>query len=313
MFFGACLALMLCDAKKVIRQDGSRIIVMKNPTWKTELYGLYDTLKHEPFVILLFPMFWSSNWFYTYQGNAINVAYFNTRTRALNSFLYWFAQIVAASIIGPLLDMTYFRRTVRARSAWVILFILTMVIWGGGWAWQKNYTRESVDPETTDFQHWDWTHPGYVGPMFLYFFYGFYDAIWQGVIYWSVFAHLLPLPPPAAPSIHNPLVSSQLSLTPAPTSRYMGALSNSGRKGANFAGFYKGIQSAGAAVMWSVDFHNASYAAEFASNWGLLGGSLLIAAPVIFLRIKDHVDIADDLQNTDETVEDVLPIGHSEK
>ncbi|KAJ5807975.1 hypothetical protein N7474_009244 [Penicillium riverlandense] len=278
MFFGACLAIMLCDAKKVIRPDGSRVIVMKNPTWKSELYGLYDTLKHEPFVILLFPMFWSSNWFYTYQGSAINAAYFNTRTRALNSFLYWFAQIVAASIIGPLLDMTYFRRTVRARGAWAVLFILTMVIWGGGWAWQKNYTRESVDTKVTGFQVWDWTHPGYVGPMFLYFFYGFYDAAWQGVIYW-----------------------------------YMGALSNSGRKGANFAGFYKGIQSAGAAVVWSMDFHHASFAAEFASNWGLLGGSLLVAAPVIFLRIKDHVDIADDLQNTDETVEDVLPVGHAEK
>ncbi|EAU31587.1 conserved hypothetical protein [Aspergillus terreus NIH2624] len=277
MFFGACLALLLCDAKKVIRRDGSRVIVMKNPTWKTELYGLYDTLKNEPFVVLLFPMFWSSNWFYTYQGNAINVAYFNTRTRALNSFLYWFAQIAAATVIGPLLDMTYFRRSVRARGAWVILFVLTMVIWGGGWAWQKNYTRETVDVKK-GFEHWDWTHSGYAGPMFLYFFYGFYDAVWQGVIYW-----------------------------------YMGALSNSGRKGANFAGFYKGIQSAGAAVMWSIDFHNASFAAEFASNWGLLGGSLLVAAPVIWLRIKDHVDIETDLKNTDETVESVLPVGHPEK
>jgi Na+/melibiose symporter-like transporter len=202
MFLGACLALMLCDAKKIIRRDGSRVIVMKNPTWKTELYGLHDTLRNEPFVLLLFPMFWASNWFYTYQGNAINGAYFNVRTRALNSFLYWFAQIVAASIIGPLLDMTYFRRTVRARGAWAVLFILTMVIWGGGWAWQKNYTRESVNQKTTHFKPWDWSHPGYAGPMFLYFFYGFYDAVWQGVIYWSVFSHLLLLSRPASPPIH---------------------------------------------------------------------------------------------------------------
>lgn len=33
----------------------------------------------------------------------------------------------------------------------------------------------------------------------------------------------------------------------------MGALSNSGRKAANLAGFYKGIQSAGAAVFWRLD------------------------------------------------------------
>lgn len=33
----------------------------------------------------------------------------------------------------------------------------------------------------------------------------------------------------------------------------MGALSNSGRKAANLAGFYKGLQSAGAAVFWRLD------------------------------------------------------------
>jgi hypothetical protein len=30
----------------------------------------------------------------------------------------------------------------------------------------------------------DWTKPGYVGPMFLYLFYGFYDAAWQTCVYW---------------------------------------------------------------------------------------------------------------------------------
>lgn len=39
----------------------------------------------------------------------------------------------------------------------------------------------------------------------------------------------------------------------------MGALSNSGRKTANMAGFYKGIQSAGAAVFWALDGHKVAY------------------------------------------------------
>lgn len=39
----------------------------------------------------------------------------------------------------------------------------------------------------------------------------------------------------------------------------MGALSNSGRKTANMAGFYKGIQSAGAAVFWALDGAKVSY------------------------------------------------------
>lgn len=95
--------------------------------------------------------------------------------------------------------------------------------------------------------------------------------------------------------------------------RYMGSLSNSGRRSANLVGFYKGIQSAGAAVMWSLDSRKIPFMNEFASNWALLCGSILIASPLIFLRIKDHVDIQEDLQNTGETVEDVLPEGHAEK
>jgi hypothetical protein len=93
----------------------------------------------------------------------------------------------------------------------------------------------------------------------------------------------------------------------------MGALSNSGRKSANFVGFYKGIQSAGAAVMWSLDSNKLSFMSEFASNWALLSISLLCAAPVIFIKIKDHVTVEEDLVFSDETLADVLPAGHAEK
>lgn len=93
----------------------------------------------------------------------------------------------------------------------------------------------------------------------------------------------------------------------------MGALSNSGRKQANFVGFYKGIQSAGAAVMWSLDSNKTSYMNELISNWALLAGSLLIASPVILYAIKEHVAIDHDLADTGETLEDVLPSGHPEK
>jgi hypothetical protein len=44
----------------------------------------------------------------------------------------------------------------------------------------------------------------------------------------------------------------------------------------------------------------------FASTWGLLGGSLLFAAPVIILKIRDHITIEEDLKFSDETVEDVI-------
>lgn len=94
--------------------------------------------------------------------------------------------------------------------------------------------------------------------------------------------------------------------------RFMGALGNSGRKLANLAGFYKGLQSAGAAVMWSLDKNELSYMNEYASNFGLLCGSLIIAAPVVFMKIRDTISVEEELQGTDETLEDVLPPGSVE-
>jgi len=43
------------------------------------------------------------------------------------------------------------------------------------------------------------------------------------------------------------------------------------------------------------------------SNWVLLAVSLVIAAPVMFWKIKDTVSIEEDLKFSDETVEDVVP------
>jgi hypothetical protein len=45
----------------------------------------------------------------------------------------------------------------------------------------------------------------------------------------------------------------------------------------------------------------------FISNWVLLAVSLVIAAPVMFWKIKDTVSIEEDLKFSDETVEDVVP------
>jgi len=88
----------------------------------------------------------------------------------------------------------------------------------------------------------------------------------------------------------------------------MGAITNNGRKLANFAGFYKGIQSAGAAIIWRLDGLNSppSYFAEFASCWALLAGSLLIALPVMIVKIQDTSSVQEDLKFSDETIDDVF-------
>lgn len=88
----------------------------------------------------------------------------------------------------------------------------------------------------------------------------------------------------------------------------MGAMTNNGRKLANFAGFYKGIQSAGAAIIYRIDALGVPFINIFASSWALLAGSLLIAGPLVWIKIRDTVPIEEDLVFTDETYEDVKPI-----
>jgi hypothetical protein len=179
---GAILAWTLVNAKDVLRDDGSRIILMKNPTWSTEIYGLYEVFRSDPYILFMFPMFFASNWFYAYQFNDVNSAKFDTRTKALNNTLYYIMQIAGAFIFGYALDIESIRRSMRARIVWVVLFTITMAIWGGGYAFQRGYTRAQTSDK--NYAVMDWNSHGYVGPMFLYMFYGFYDAAFQTCVYW---------------------------------------------------------------------------------------------------------------------------------
>ncbi|KAI4707167.1 hypothetical protein J4E89_008106 [Alternaria sp. Ai002NY15] len=267
---GAALSWTLVDAKDVIRDDGSKVIVMKHPSWKSEIVGLYQTFFTDPYIILLFPMFLASNWFYTYHFTEINAAYFNVRTRALNGVVYYIMQIVGAYVFGYALDIKGVRRTTRAKAAWGVLFATIMIIWGFGYMFQKTYDRAWAEDETNEKK--DWSDAGYAGPFVLYMFYGFSDAAWQTSVYW-----------------------------------FMGALTNNSRKLANFAGFYKGIQSAGGAITWRLDDTKIPFMTMFASNWGLLAGSLVVALPVILWKVEDTVAIEKDIAFTDETVAEVAP------
>lgn len=89
----------------------------------------------------------------------------------------------------------------------------------------------------------------------------------------------------------------------------MGAMTNNSRRLANFVGFYKGIQSVGAAVVFRIDALGTPFMSEFISCWALLGGSLICALPVIWFRIKDTVSVEEDLKFSDETVEEVTIAG----
>jgi hypothetical protein len=57
----------MADPKKMVRTDGTRVTTIMHPSWKSEIVGLYVALRTDPYIILLFPMFLASNWFYTWR------------------------------------------------------------------------------------------------------------------------------------------------------------------------------------------------------------------------------------------------------
>lgn len=91
--------------------------------------------------------------------------------------MYWLSQIIGAYMFGMLLDIKYLRRRTRSILGLAALFVATMATWGCGYLFQTTYTRESVASGETPLM--DWTDSGFAGPFALYWFYGFFDAVWQ--------------------------------------------------------------------------------------------------------------------------------------
>ncbi|KAJ7667689.1 MFS general substrate transporter [Mycena polygramma] len=255
---GAIIPLFMVDPSKMIRTDGTRVVVPRNPSWKIELWGLVVALRTDPMILLLFPMFFASNWFYTWQFNEFNGALFNIRTRSLNSMLYWSAQIFGSLIMAMVLDKKGVSRRTRAFTGWGMVFVMVFVtnIWG--YEYQKQYTRESlalIDP----VDRIDFSEKRYIGRCFLYIAFGVLDAMWQTSVYWM-----------------------------------MGAMSNDPSKLAYFTGFYKSIQSAGSVGSWRADAVKLPYMNVFASTWALCAAGLLFALPMIYLRVHDHTELEEE-------------------
>ena len=85
----------------------------------------------------------------------------------------------------------------------------------------------------------------------------------------------------------------------------LGAISNNSRKLTILAGFYKSLQSAGAAIIFRIDALKLPYMNIFASTWALFAGGLVIGAPVVWLKVTNHTDKAVDVKFSDKAVEDL--------
>ncbi|THU89423.1 hypothetical protein K435DRAFT_287704 [Dendrothele bispora CBS 962.96] len=175
---GILIPTFMADPAKMIRTDGTKVTVPIHPSWKTQLYGLWVTLVTDPMILLLFPMFFCSNWFYTWQFNDYNGAIFNIRARSLNNFVYWTSQIFGSLAISILLDFKGLSRRARAFSSWIVLLLMIFLTHIWAYFYQKQYTRATADKSIDIYD------AEYVGKVWLFIFFGFLDAMWQSTAYW---------------------------------------------------------------------------------------------------------------------------------
>ncbi|RCV32490.1 hypothetical protein SETIT_7G007000v2 [Setaria italica] len=199
-------------------------------------------------MLLVLPAAWASNFFYTYQFNNVNGKLFTLRTKGLNNVFYWGAQMLGSAGIGYFLDFGFASRRKRGLVGVVAVTVLGTAIWGGGLANQLKFDHGNL-AVPIDFKDGH----RYAGPFLLYFSYGLLDAMFQSLIYWII-----------------------------------GALANDSQILSRYVGFYKGVQSAGAAVAWQVDRRKTSLISQLIVNWGLMTISYPLLALLVFLAVKDE-------------------------
>ncbi|KAL9225108.1 hypothetical protein vseg_001069 [Gypsophila vaccaria] len=248
MAFGALLSLAVLPPSKVVRDDGSVCAQIEYSNVGTEIVEVLKLFLNWK-MLLIVPAAWGSNFFYTYQFNNVNGELFNLRTRGFNNVFYWGAQMLGSVGIGYLMDFSFRSRRKRGFLGIIVVGLLGTVIWGGGLANQLRYSRNHV-PEKLDFKD---SGGAYVGPFLLYFCYGLLDAMFQSMVYWII-----------------------------------GSLADDSETLSRYSGFYKGIQSAGAAVAWQVDVHGVSYMNQLIVNWVLTTASYPLLFLLVVLAVKDE-------------------------
>lgn len=267
MLIGVVSTLIIASPSRVVRAGGSHVAVAKATSWKHELKNVLLVWK-EWRMICLIPAFLCSNWFYSYQFR-VNSIYFNPSTRALNDLMYWALQIIGSLLIGQLLDFSRMSRRGRGLLGLGVLFVISMVVWTGGFVFQLTFDNSFDTPI-------GWNDAGFGGPFVLYMFYGFTDALYQTYLYWL-----------------------------------MGAMSNDPSLLARYAGFYKAMQSVGAAIAFGIDAVNIPLRWECLIAWLLVFVSFPLIA-IVANAVTETNEVYDDNRSISSTSNEKREIENSD-
>ncbi|KZV77523.1 MFS general substrate transporter [Peniophora sp. CONT] len=173
---------------------------------------------------------------------AVNTFYFDGPTRAVNATLEGSGAIVGALFIG--FAILDAPRIKRRTRGWLgLAFVSVCVIT----VWSCALAWQLKFTRATDIDKMSYRDHAYAPKGTLYFFFYVSDAAYQALAYWI-----------------------------------MGAITNDPFKLARYAGFYKAIQSAGAAGSFGMDAVATPFLNELLAGWTIMLVSLPLAGVVIY-------------------------------
>ncbi|OWZ72512.1 hypothetical protein AYX14_01977 [Cryptococcus neoformans] len=176
MLCGLCLSWTLLPPGRVVRNDGSIVEIHNYVSVKEEIKGLWAAVK-TPYILILVPMFFSSNYFLSYQA-AFAFALFDAQTRALNAVIKSSAQILGAIVVGLLYDKVPMGRRNRGLVGIAVTSVFIIAAYGWGLSYQLKFTR------STELVKMHWNSPGFGQPIAILVLYDIGDALYQGSAYW---------------------------------------------------------------------------------------------------------------------------------
>ncbi|XVF33044.1 hypothetical protein REPUB_Repub17cG0134400 [Reevesia pubescens] len=260
MSAGAVISVGILSPHRIVRDDGTRCTNIKYSNVMTEAIEIFKLFRNWK-LRLIIPAAYASNFFYTYQFNNVNGLMFNLRTRGLNNVFYWGAQMIGSVGSAYILDFSFKSRRTRGLVGVGIVAVLGTAIWAGGLANQLDYTYDKL-PKRLDFKK---SGNDFAGPFVLYFCFGLLDAMFQSLVYWVI-----------------------------------GALADNSETLSRYAGFYKGVQSAGSAVAWQVDKNKVPLLNQLIINWVLTTLSYPLLGFLVYKAVKDDSNSAEDADTASE-------------
>ncbi|KAK9764122.1 hypothetical protein K7432_008631 [Basidiobolus ranarum] len=234
MFIGVLTASFLAPPYQVIREDKTRVSEHSSFSIKYELRQAYHSIRSKD-LLLLFPFFFYSNFFYAYRLGHLIQDSFTDRTRMFNTVTYWAAQMLGAFTFGQFLDNSLVTRSKRGNMGLVFVGIFNTLTWIG--CLILELTKNSISNTLTDL-----IDGNYGASLVLMLLCGFTDAMVQSWCSWI-----------------------------------LGAKTNEVNILSRYGGFYKAVQSAGAAVAWYISTTDIPSWLIIVINFGLFSVGLFFA------------------------------------